>query len=102
MAPNTVVFDAQPGGAGEFSGSMEVNYVKYSGLNCRDYLGIFAFTMRWYLVDLSEFVPIVQVKRSTCLFPVETDPPGVQWKACGSIAAAEAELSPSWGSRPHL
>lgn len=27
------------------------------------------------LRDLSEFVPTAQVKWSTCLFPVETDPP---------------------------
>lgn len=45
------------------------------------------------LCDLSEFVPTVQVKWSTCLFPVETDPLGVKRKACWSIAGVEAKLS---------
>lgn len=47
--------------------------------------------------DLSESVPASQDSWSTCLFPVETDPLGVQRKACWSIAGVEAKLTPPPG-----
>lgn len=90
-------------GVQAISGSAEFNYVKYPRFNSREYRGIFAFSVRCVsCVTFFEFVLTTQVKWSTCLFPVETDPLEVQRKACWSIAGVEAKLSFPPGSRPHL
>lgn len=90
-------------GVQAISGSAEFNYVKYPRFNSREYRDIFAFSVRCVsCVTFFEFVLTTQVKWSTCLFPVETDPLEVQRKACWSIVGVEAKLSFPPGSRPHL